>query len=265
MPLTDQQKNAIRGLQKIRGSLGPAQQARVDELSKQLDAESKPVAAPKSEGLIDRAKADVSLGYRSGVSHLEQTIGNAAGRVPIKSVQEFGRESASAAAKAAPTAEELSAHDSIFDQVAQGAGQILPALIENAPAILMRGKAEKYAPLVAGAVGAIGALDKGPEEAVKEGARSAGSWYLLGKAGKLEKPLARIAASSAAMAVPAAVESGGDTKKTIAAGILGAALGIPAHKELSPETARKALRGGADAVEALKSVVGTSHKNRSAV
>ncbi len=240
----------------MRGSLGPAQQARVDELSKQLDAEeAPPVTAkpPATESFLGRVKSDLSIGYRAGVSHLEHTISNVASKVPVKSIQEAGKKSEAAAQRTAPTKQELDSHNSVFDLVAQGAGQVLPSLLENAPAVLLRGKAAGYAPLAAGVVGAVGAMDRGPVEALKEGTEAAAGWYLQGKAGKIKNPVARVAASSVAMAAPAAVATGGDVKKTVAAAVLGGAMGIPAHHEISPEVAQKAMRGGADAVEALKS------------
>lgn len=246
----------------MRNSLPPQQQSNVDALSRQLDLEeggppstAKPPvpptsSAPPQEGFVARTKKDLSIGYRSGVSHLEQTLANATKAAPVEALKKWGQSEEETAENTAPKAEELAGHADVWDMIAQGAGQLVPSLVENLPAMAMHGRAKKFAPVVAGGIAALGAANEGPEKTAEAAAEAGIGWALLGRTSEIEHPMGRIAASAAAMAAPAALESRGDLRKTAAATVLGGALAVPGPHEFTPEMARKALKGGKDAIEA---------------
>lgn len=206
------------------------------------------LAAP-GEGLIDRAKKDLRIGWQSGAADLAHTTANVAAAIPIPAVRDFGARAEAYAQKNAPKPQDVAAHHEITDQVLQGVGQVPSQILKFAPAML----SGKAAPLVGGAIGAVGAMDKGWKEALKTGAETAATFYGMDKAGKIKRLVPRAAASAAIMAAPTAYESGGDIKATTAAAITGAAFGLPSHGErtISVDKAREALKGGMDTAAAL--------------
>lgn len=211
---------------------------------------SQEAGTPKpTEGIMSRLGQDASLGWRAGEADVAHTVANVAGAIPIPAVRLFGQRAEEYAGRTAPTSREMEGHEGVLDQVVE-AGASAPAQIAK---YLPAAAAGKYAPLVGGAISAAGSIDKGPRAALRAGAEGAAQWYAMEKTGKIKGLLPRVAVSSAIQAVPTAIESGGDVKKTAAAAITGAAFGIPAaHERLTPAMAREALKGGIDAAAALR-------------
>jgi hypothetical protein len=84
----------------------------------------------------------------------------------------------------------------------------------------------------------------------------------MGKAAKLPTRARRAIGSAIYTAIPAAIESGGDVKKTAAAAITGGALGSIANKpETRPEAFKKITEG--DSVQSIKSSLQTALNPRS--
>lgn len=219
-----------------------------------FSGENKPAQstpAPR-EGIVSRVAEDASIGWRAGEADIAHTVSNVAGKVPIPAVRAFGKQAEDYATRKQPTAQETEAHQGILDQVVQAGAQVPSQILKYAPAA----SAGKYAPVVGGVISAAGSLDKGPRAVVKAGFEGAAQWYGMEKAGKIQKLLPRMAASSAIQAIPAAIESGGDFKKTTAAAITGAAFGVPsAHERMTPAKAKEALKGGLDTFSALRTDV----------
>jgi hypothetical protein len=170
------------------------------------------------EGTLASAGHDLSLGWRAGAAHLANTAGNVAGFIP--GTGNAAQRLHAYAKTEAPTPQETQDRDGVISQIVQGIGSAPASIAEYAPAML----AKRYAPLVAGAIGAAGAADKGGYEALTEGAKAAGNFYLMGKAAGLPTRAARIVGAATAQAVPTALE-GGNTKQVIAQAITGGVLG----------------------------------------
>jgi hypothetical protein len=173
----------------------------------------------KSGGFIEQGERDLRLGFRSGMADLATTGANIAGVIPGGKGVSSGLRSY--AQSEAPDPRELQGRDSLAAQVLQGVGSAPPEIAKYAPAIA----AGEYAPIVAGAIGAAGAMDKGFYPAIQTGLKDAAGFYLMGKAGRLPTRTARAIGSAAAMAAPTALETKGDLTKTAASAITGAAMG----------------------------------------
>ena len=285
MALTEWQKNSIRQLQAKRNQLAPAQRARLDELSKELDAEgssksaqasltstppvtstARPVTTsppkstpPATGGYVDRAKSDISIGWRAGVSDVEQTAANAAKLIPTDTTRKLGAAMEETAKRNAPTAEDVGAKTSIFDNILQGVGGVVPGVVKYGAALAAgallpeeSALAAVAVPVGAAVIGGIGALHRGKKEAIKEGLETGAAFALQGQAGKITSLPKRLLAGAAAQAVPAYVASGGDIKKAIAAGVMGTALSVRSPEESLRIIAAKAIQGGKEAIEATK-------------
>lgn len=208
-----------------------------------------PPAAPQGENWWDRAKTDIGMGWNAGKADIAHTVANVAQAIPIPAVRTYGQEAEAYAQKTAPKPADVASHQGVVDQVLQGAAQVPSQVLKFAPTQL----AGKYGgPIVGGLIGAAGAMDKGPAAALKAGAETAATFAVMHQAGKIKSLAPRVAANAAIMAVPTAIESGGDVNKTVAAGITGGAFGIPAHGEISPAKAREAAKGGFSTLAAFK-------------
>src|SRR6185312_9330746 len=119
------------------------------------------------------------------------------------------------AQREAPNPRELQGRDSLAAQVLQGVGSAHPEIAKYAPAMF----AKKYAPLVAGAMGAAGAAKEGVYPAIEAGIKDAAGFKLMEKAAHLPTLTARAIGSAAAMAAPTAIETKGDITKTAAAAV----------------------------------------------
>lgn len=189
-----------------------------------------PPTFPKPESALSRVPSDLQLGFRRGVSEAAQTLGNVTGSKKIKTF----------AKKEAPTPEEMAGRDQLLDTIAQGIGELPGQAVKYAPAFF----AKKYAPAVAGVIGAAGAADQGLIPALKAGARDAAGFYLQEHAATLPTRLGRSAASAVAMGVPTLIESKGDPGQTAASAILGGAMGAVSAK---PKPGTKSALAGATA------------------
>jgi hypothetical protein len=214
------------------------------------DTTPAPPSLPEKQGMIDSALTDVKLGFRGSLADLEHTGANLISKVAPDTAADLERR----AQENAPTAEEMAGREGIVNAALQGVGSLPLGVVKYAPAFL----AKKYAPLVAGAIDAVGAADKGGVAALEAGAKGAASFFLQGKASKLPTRLGRTAGSAAAMAIPAAMESNGDMAKTGAAAILGGTMGVLSPKpikEAVPEAIKMAKEASAAAVDDMRSVL----------
>lgn len=202
----------------------------------------------RSESLIERGKKDLHMGFQSGAADVAHTVANVANVVPIPAVRDFGKRAEEYAKTEAPSQQDLESHQGVMDQVLQAAGQVPSQLVKYAPTQL----AGRFGPVVGGLISAAGEMDKGWKPALKAGVEGAAMFYAMDKAGGIKRLAPRVAANAAIMATPAAIESGGDIKKTTAAAITGGAFGIPSHNErMTKVRAREALKGGLDTAAAL--------------
>lgn len=192
------------------------------------------------ESTLSRVGSDLSIGFRSGVSHGVNTLANAA---HLLHAEDTSKRLRTYAEKEAPSPSEVATHDTVLDKVAQGVGSAVPGIVENAPALL----AKKYAPLAAGVIGTVGALDKGGYQALGQGVQDATSFYLLNKAGNLPTRTARTVASAGAMALPTYL-TGGSAKDVAASAITGGVLGAVPGKPHSANAKKAEL----ESVRSLK-------------
>ncbi len=208
--------------------------------------------AKKDEGLLSRIGQDVSLGFRSGVADIEQTGANLAGMVGAKGVQKTLQEKSK---KTAPSERETAGRDGLLDQIMMGIGAAPPAIAKYAPAAL----AKKFEPVVAGGIGVVSNIHKGPQEAITAGIKDAVGFGLAGKAAQAESRVARAAGSAAAQG-GVDVAFGGDAKSAATSAVLGGAFGAvtpgPSPKPIPKAKLDAALKGGTSALTALQDEVG---------
>ena len=176
--------------------------------------------APK-ESFGEAATHDIGLGYRAGKAHLAQTAANVLGFIPTETTRGEAKELAGYARRTEPAPQDLSGRDTLASQIFQGIGSAGPGIVEYAPALLAR----RYAPIGAALIGAASEAHHGRGAAFTEALKQGTTFYLGGKAASLPTRTTRAIGTAALMAVPAAVESGGDINKAVAAGALGLAMG----------------------------------------
>ncbi len=215
----DQQINALKSVDPDFSSFTPKDQTEL--LSKARDK-----FAPKESVYKTAAK----VGLRGGLSEAEKTAGNLVSMIPGTGTK--GAEIKKHAASYAPTPQEEQyvAQSGFIPQVVEGLSSAPGQILKSAPALASK----KYAPLVAGAIGALSKADEGGWEAATQGAKDALMFYAGGKAGSFKTRAARSIGTGALMGAAAAAETGFDPEKTASAAVTGAVLGSVGGKQSSP-------------------------------
>jgi hypothetical protein len=240
-----EQLKVMRRVDSRFASLPEDQQKLVISKSKQEPSTGPPKPPP---GIMGGIAEDLSIGWRSGEADIAHTVANVAH--PLlpgfsKSAEEF-------AVKVRPKPEETASRTSLPSQVLQGVGSAPATVLKYLPAET----AGKYAPLVAGVIGAASKSDEGWEPALKEGVKDAITFGAMGEAGRLPTRTGRAVASATAAGATTAAFEGGDLKQTAAAAIMGGTFGaVGKHKAesgITPEQAKKAMEGGMGALSALR-------------
>jgi hypothetical protein len=225
----------------------------LENAAKKYGKSAPPPSPPPKEGLIEGVGKDLSIGFRSGVADLERGISKAAGTVHATGIQErfekLGKD-------LQPSEEETRGRSGVLNKVIQGIGSAPAAIAKYAPAEL----AGKYAPLAAGAIGALTSEDQSIEGRLKSGAKDVITFGAMGQAAKLPSRAKRAAGSAAAAGATSLAFSGGDVKEATASAIMGGGFGAIGgegkHRgSLTPEKARTIMEGGVESVSAARDII----------
>lgn len=206
--------------------------------------------APNQElGAWQQFTQGLERGWQAGKAELARSAAGFVSLVPGEPPKKIVRELHAYQAKTAPPP---TAEGGLASTIGEVVGSAPAQIIKYAPAVATK----RWAPLVAGAIGAVSESEGGPKAMAEAGVKDIATFWLLDKAGRLPKRTARIAASASVSAAPTAIETG-DIKKTATAAVMGGAFGAVSPKPkateaLTPQQVTAIAKGGVEAFNAFK-------------